>query len=650
MPSVIDKSGQLDYFGRLSWGNFFDWLITFCLGAIIALFTVSLGGVRADTHVVLLPLFLILIVLHCIWLALDDEYPKRLSHVPLFFAPFMIWAVINVEWISPAPWLGRIELIYGMEAFLFFWVAVNNVRTRAHLWSLIVIAMSPAAYAIFIGFYQFFQNPSKMADSLASHAIQLSPEFFGQATGSFADPNSFAVLLLVLLPAFLIAGGVPRLPMILRVLCVYVSVMFIFALAFTQLFWPLMVLSFLILMVPSFCYRQRSKRLILPFIGVTALLSAVALMVWMHPKFLRSFENALSPEGESVRLALWSGAIQLFQGAPFIGIGGGAFPIAFGQSAEIHFDALAQSPHNDFLLVLTEYGAIGSLLLLTPIAWLVLVAFRRWRMEPDRVKLKGRKGSVMPPQKFFLSVALSGFIIFLICACFSFILYVPALMFYGLLFAAILVKSSTNRRIKTPSSGLMRTTYGFSGLFLAFLFFAHFMPRLQSHALELQMRQRLDHLTAEGIHISGNKRLLKNVVYGFEDALLLDSANTDALIGLSAANCQRYFQNPSEYSEIGKTGVTAALRATQLSGGYGLAWAQLGIAHAMSGEHELAKSAFEHALELAPNNSNVHYYWAAFLSPAPEMRDQALASVRRALELNPNNQAARQLQQKLLIF
>jgi tetratricopeptide (TPR) repeat protein len=55
-------------------------------------------------------------------------------------------------------------------------------------------------------------------------------------------------------------------------------------------------------------------------------------------------------------------------------------------------------------------------------------------------------------------------------------------------------------------------------------------------------------------------------------------------------------------------------------------------------------------LELAPNNSNAHYYYAAFLSLNKEQREQALISVRMALDINPQNTAARRLQQKLLIL
>ena len=158
-------------------------MVTFCLGGTIALSTLLLGGVRPDTHVLLLPLFCCLMVLHGLLLAVEKEQPKRLSHIPLMFIPLLVWIWANVMWISPTPWRGWYELIYALEAGVFLWVAVNNVRTRAHLWVLLTLALSPASYAIFVGFYQYFQNPSKLATAMSEHGLKLSPEFLGQATG-----------------------------------------------------------------------------------------------------------------------------------------------------------------------------------------------------------------------------------------------------------------------------------------------------------------------------------------------------------------------------------------------------------------------------------------------------------------------------------
>src|SRR5690606_19486150 len=142
----------------------------------------------------------------------------------------------NTAWFSPSPWRGWQEWAYTLEVFVFVWVLCNNVRTRAHLWALIVMALAPAGYAVLLGYFQFFQNPETIASAGVDLRIALDAEILGHATGSCADPNSVAVYLLILLPALLLAGLVPRLPVILRILCLYLALMFLAVIAFTQVF------------------------------------------------------------------------------------------------------------------------------------------------------------------------------------------------------------------------------------------------------------------------------------------------------------------------------------------------------------------------------------------------------------------------------
>lgn len=650
MPSLIDKSGNVAYFGQLSWGNFVDWLVTLCLGGIIALSTLLLGGVRPDTHVLLLPLFSCLIVLHGLWLAVEKEQPKRLSHVPMFFVPFLACAWVNVTWMSPTAWRGWYELIYVLEAVIFLWVLVNNVRTRAHLWALITIALSPAAYAIFIGFYQFFQNPSKIANAYAEYGLELSPEFFGQATGSFADPNSFAAFLLILMPSLLIAGLVPRLPTILRVLCLYIGVMFVVAIFLTQLFWPLIILLVVLLTLPWVCFLKLSRRVWGSLLGLFVVAMAVLPQAAFSPQFQERAALAITEDGEAVRWVLWQEALDITLDAPLLGAGAGSFSAEFEQSEERSLEKLPMTPHNDYLLILSEYGIFGCVLFLLPILLVVWRAIRQWRAEPARVKLKDVKGTIMPPAKFFLSLGLAGVFPFLLCLSSSFVFYTPALTLYGVLFFSILIKSSFTRRLRIPSNGWMRFGYFCLSLVLAFQFYSISASRTQAQALELHARQRLDQIVELGVHLSGNTDLLDEVIELYEEAILLDADNADVWIGLSAANCQLFYRNPEDHEQIGALASEYAQQAIDLSETYWRGWAQLGIAQGFAGNDTEAETALARALELAPNNSNAHYYWAAYISYFNERRSEAIISVQRALEINPNHAAARKLQQKLRIL
>ena len=66
-----------------------------------------------------------------------------------------------------------------------------------------------------------------------------------------------------------------------------------------------------------------------------------------------------------------------------------------------------ETPHNDYLLVLSQLGILGVVLLGIPILYVFICSFSLWRKEPFAVKLL-IEGTIMPPQRFFLSLGLAG--------------------------------------------------------------------------------------------------------------------------------------------------------------------------------------------------------------------------------------------------
>lgn len=650
MASIVDKHGNIAIYGRLSWGNFVDWLVTLCLGLIIFLTTISLGGVRPDTQWALLPLFAILLTLHGIWLAVDDASPKRLSHIPFWFVPALLWMLCSVHWFSPVPWRGWYEMIYAMQAFIAIWVLSNNVRTRSHLWSLIIMSLLPAPLALFNGFYQFFQEPMSTLGAMTDYGLELHSDFLGQATGAFADPNSFAAFLLILLPSLLIMAGVTRIPNILRLLALYIALMFFVGIALTQSYWASALVVILVTIVPWFCFRRLKVCLIYSCLGVSVAALIFTAMAIFHPLFEKGLERAQSDEGEGVRLVLWREALNLAAENPITGVGAGAYRVAFEQSPRVSLADSPETPHNDYLLVLSQLGLLGVALFGIPSLYIFVRAFRRWRKEPFAVKLKDRGGTIMPPQRFFLSLGLAGVISFALCMAASFVFYIPSLTLYGVLAFAILVKTSFNRQINLPAHRVLRLEYFLLATCVGWSFYVLSSTKLEAHALELRARQQLGHVVDMRVHVSGNAKLLDEILILYEDAVITDSQNVDAWLGRSASLCQLYFRSPGEFEHLAKKAVVSAERAVEISPLYWKTWAQLGVARSFYGEAELAEEALLKALELAPNNSNAHYYYAAYLSLDEEQLEQALISVRVALDINPRNTAARRLQQKLLIL
>ncbi|PXA03264.1 hypothetical protein DDZ13_12625 [Coraliomargarita sinensis] len=648
MPSLIKKAGSIDYFGELTWANFLDWLITFCLGAIIVLTATQLGGVRPETQLQQLPLYVLLMALHGLSLAVCRPESRKLNPVPFLFVPFLIWGFASVMFWTPTPWRGSYELVYFLTAFLFGWVAVNNVRTRAHLWALLIIAMVPVAKGIFVGYYQFFQDSTKMAAIAIGYPLEISARYRGQATGIFADPGSFATFLLILLPCFTIAAFVPRLPKVLRVLSFYVALILVVGITLTQTYWAAAAVVVMMAVVPWFCFEGLGRRYLYSFIGVAAALAVFLLMYSFNPLFERGLVQALTPEGEGIRLVLWRETLSQLAQNPIFGSGAGSFSLMLESSPDLSLAELPVTPHNDFLLVLSAYGFIGAGLLFIPLGVVFLRSLRQWSKEP--FKLKSRSRDVMSSQKFFLSLAISAGIAIILSGALHFLIYIPALLLYATLMGAVLVKSSYRRTLPLPKFRSFGMLYFLIGTTVAAVFWSHASLLLESQGQELQARQRLENLVERGIGVSGKFELLDQVIETYEDALIANPENADAWAGLSMAICQLHYRDPSKFATTGARAVKAASRAYEICPEYWLASSQLGVALALSGKIEEAGTALKRAVELAPNSSNAHYYYAAFLGSDASMREEAVEQVRRALEIDPNNAAARRLEQKLLIL
>jgi len=223
-------------------------------------------------------------------------------------------------------------------------------------------------------------------------------------------------------------------------------------------------------------------------------------------------------------------------------------------------------------------------------------------------------------------------------------------LLYGALIFSVMIKSSFRRTVPLPAFRSSGTLYFFTSCTLGFVFWAHLSLATEAQGLELQARQRLESLVERGIAVSGNFQLVDQVIEKYEDALIADPNNADAWIGLSMAICQLHYRDPADFATTGARAVEAARQAYRICPDYWLASSQFGVALALSGEIEAARPASKRAVELAPNSSNAHYYYAAYLGAEASMREEAIEQVRRALQIDPSNEVARRLEQKLLIL
>ena len=119
--------------------------------------------------------------------------------------------------------------------------------------------------------------------------------------------------------------------------------------------------------LPWFCLRRLKASLFYSCLSILAAVLIFTAMVIFHPFFKNGLERAHSNEGEGVRLVLWREAFNLTAENPISGVGAGAYRVAFEQSPRVSLADSPETPHNDYLLVLSQLGILGVVLFGIPI-------------------------------------------------------------------------------------------------------------------------------------------------------------------------------------------------------------------------------------------------------------------------------------------
>ena len=635
--------------GDFTLNNMLDWLVVFVMAAIMLALSFLNGGTHIETHKIIIPLFSLLVIVHVLYLYFGAENEIHLSRIPLYFIPFLLWALVSVLFLSPVAWRGWHQFIYFFEAFIFFWVAINNVRTRAHFSFLLGIAILPILASLVIAIFQFFQDSSFVFNLFGSKQLLLNPEHVGRVTGIFVEPESLAVLLLAAMPWAFIACAVPRLPIIIRVLSFYIFLALVLAIIVTQTLWAVVVGIVACLLAVFFSYKKTANRIKLSLSLILGLLGLVFLLVFAYDGINRGFEKALNVHGEGYRLFIWPVALKLFLSSPIIGIGGGSFAQFFELVNASPIPLIPDSTSSDFVLLLTEYGLIGFVLFAIPMYTLFRRALNVWYNDFHRVYLKALGKKVMPIQRFFLSIALGGVICFFQSFFLASLWNTPLLLLYVAIFLSVLIKASNVRDWVIKKSLALKFAVLVSTVFVVAILNGFLLPIVRSLELTTLAREQIDTFLSQDSESDLSYSEIDTIIEDLNTAIELYSKNEAAWLALGSAYTLKYFTKPNEYQDFSKKCTTVSENALLINPRNWNGWANLAIAQAMRGAISEADASFEKAYELAPHSSKLNYYRAAFLAQLPGRNQDALDSVNLSLKMNPFNENAKRLRVKLLI-
>ncbi|MGE0132981.1 MAG: protein kinase [Blastocatellales bacterium] len=171
----------------------------------------------------------------------------------------------------------------------------------------------------------------------------------------------------------------------------------------------------------------------------------------------------------------------------------------------------------------------------------------------------------------------------------------------------------------------------------------HLKLRLNEEEKERLTKRYTENAEAYQAYLKGryywnqrNARSLKKAIVSFEEAIKLDDSYALAYAGLADCYCLVSIYGAAPPKAIMPRAKAAAMKALEIDDG--LAEAHTSLAAALvwfDWDWEASEREFKRAIELNPHYAVAHHWYGSVLLSARGLFDEAMASERRALELEP---------------
>lgn len=542
--------------------------------------------------------------------------------------PFVAYAAIHAVWLTPAPWLAQRDLMLWVQMAVVFWVVLNGLPSRAPRRLVFHTLVAVALIGVVTGCYQVFVEPGWRLAGSARPGEQA-----GRATGSFGLANSFAGLLLLLIPA--VGARVLRpATATTRVWWMWVGLVLLAGLVFTLSRGAWLALAIALTAAPLLALRLAWSRRAWAVVSMLVLLGAAGWMVgrWV-PGASERVAQFVTDGGERTRPFMWAGAWRLWLDAPVAGNGAGSYNLLFERHRAEGFRDEPLWAHNEYLNLLADYGLLGAILA-AGAAGVALAGGWRARTAAG--------AGAWPAGGLGL-----GLLAFALQLSFEFHLKIP-----GLVLAAATVAALALARVwSAPPADYSRSRAGWPLVAAASLAFGGWFfferPRTVAETLRMPAREALDGLAALPPGDSAYARVLPRAREALAEATRTHPANAQAWADLSYACALMAFLEPERTGELGReaeAAADAALRRCAIAGEF---WARRGEARDLQGRWAEAGADFARAVGLSPADPVMWYRYGAHLARRPAGRESAEAALRFCLRLDPWFSGALRLLERL---
>lgn len=638
-----------------------EWIQAILLLVNIGWTTLCLGGYLAQTMVVTASLTAALLLAHGLSLVSGDpgDAARPAHRAGWLFLPFVVYAAFNVCWVTPVRWLGWIDWFGWVQLITCFWIGLNVLRQRWVRFGVVSTLYLLAVVAVLLACYQRFVRPEWMMLG----RIQVE-QYAGRASGPFGIPNSFAALLLMLLPlagVFAFRSGASAAT---RVLFGWMTLVLLFGIGISISRGAWLGLGLALTIWPWFASRAVWYRRAALAGTVLAAFVAVAAVVYMASPRVRERLSALAQDvGERSRPILWRAALKMAAASPWVGTGGGSFNAGFEKYRPEGFLNQPDWAHNDYLNTLSDYGATGFVLFFGPAGIVTCRCLRKSPRRPrdfereiglrstsdqppGRQRHLGRRRDVWSDSLVHQGLAI-GLLAFALQLFVDFHFKLPALAMTFATLAGLLVQVTWCDDERSGGGTWPRRLTGAICIGLGIFVVAAIVPRYRAEALRQRARGRIDRLVEEPVDSARFREHVQQARTELDLAIALAPDNAQAWSDRSYALAQWSLVEPKETKVLGAAAEAAAGHAMQLAPLIAEYQVRRGVARDMKGDWTAAGEDFTSAMSLSPKAVLPWFHYAYHLSLRPSTRTMALGFLEICLRLDPQNVEAQRLRQRL---
>lgn len=345
-------------FDRDDLDHFCEKAITGLVLATIAVAAIFFGGARNSEFAVVAGMMAaaLLVWLVRFWVNPSHRFLLHPAVWPVLgFVGYAIWRTTHAE----VPYVARQELLLVLVAASAFFLALHNLHSQE---TTAGISHVLACLGCLLGAYAIIQA---LGQSQRVLWLVQPPDYFKRAGGTFVNPNHLAAFLGLLTPLsvaqFLLGRGKP----VVKILHGYSTLMMLGGIGCTMSRggWAAVAVG-LGGLLAWVAFRRRELRL--PIAILAALFAVGAFLFFKSSDKAGSRLANLNQQGNRDagigRQWIWKPALRMWNDHRLLGVGPGHFDVRFPGYRSPEVQRNPGWVHNEYLNLLTDYGAAGTAL------------------------------------------------------------------------------------------------------------------------------------------------------------------------------------------------------------------------------------------------------------------------------------------------